>query len=207
MKTEYRTIRARASAEMIERRSRFIAHVLPVQTEQEALAFINALRSEYYDATHNVYAYIIDENNICRYSDDGEPSGTAGIPVLDVLRKENLTNLCVVVTRYFGGILLGGGGLVRAYGASAKLGVDAGGIITRVLCDVVEVSCDYTLLGKLRYEAEQRGHTIKEIAYTDKAQMYVYTKTDETDAFLKAMCEASNGRAVCGATEQDYLDL
>lgn len=207
MKTEYRTIRNRASAEMIERRSRFIAHVLPVQTEQEALAFINALRSEYYDATHNVYAYIIDENNICRYSDDGEPSGTAGIPVLDVLRKENLTNLCVVVTRYFGGILLGGGGLVRAYGASAKLGVDAGGIITRVLCDVVEVSCDYTLLGKLRYEAETRGHTIREITYTDKAQMYVYIKTQETDGFLKAMCEASNGRAICKTVEQDFLDL
>ena len=207
MKTEYRTIRARASAEMIERRSRFIAHVLPVQTEQEALAFINALRSEYYDATHNVYAYIIDENNICRYSDDGEPSGTAGIPVLDVLRKENLTNLCVVVTRYFGGILLGGGGLVRAYGASAKLGVDAAGIITRVLCDVVEVSCDYTLLGKLRYEAEQRGHTIKGITYTDRAQLYVFTKTHETEGFLKAMCEASNGRAVCTRLEQEYLDL
>ena len=103
--------------------------------------------------------------------------------------------------------MLGGGGLVRAYGASAKLGIDAGGIITRVLCDVVEVHCDYTLLGKLRYEAESLGHTIKEITYTDKAQMYVYTKTEETQGFIKAMCEASNGRAMCQTAQQEYLDL
>lgn len=141
----YRTVAREAREMMIERKSRFISTVRPVKTESEALELISQMRSEYYDATHNVYAYIIGDGNIMRYSDDGEPSGTAGVPVLEVLRKEGLIDVAVVVTRYFGGIMLGAGGLVRAYGSSAKLGVDAAKIVTRTLCDIVKVSCDYTL--------------------------------------------------------------
>ena len=111
----YKTIRNAAEDEFVEKRSRFIGHALPVTTEEEALAFIAEMKSKYWDASHNVYAYILREGGIQRFSDDGEPQGTAGIPTLDVLRKEGLTDLVVVVTRYFGGILLGGGGLVRAY--------------------------------------------------------------------------------------------
>ena len=120
MKEAYTTLAREAEAEIMEKRSRFIATVKPVETEAEALAFLEGLRKTYWDATHNVYAYILEENNIMRYSDDGEPSGTAGLPVLDMLKKEGLTNLIVVVTRYFGGILLGTGGLVHAYSKSAK---------------------------------------------------------------------------------------
>ena len=115
MKEFYNTVARFAAAEITEKRSRFIASVQPVTTEEEALAFLNAQRQKYWDASHNVYAYILEQNQIMRYSDDGEPGGTAGLPVLDMLKKEALTNLIVVVTRYFGGILLGTGGLVHAY--------------------------------------------------------------------------------------------
>ena len=111
---EYKTIRLREEAEFIERRSRFIGHACPVKTEEEAVAFINEMKAKYWDASHNVYAYCLREGQIKRYSDDGEPQGTAGIPVLDVLQKSGVVDTAVVVTRYFGGILLGAGGLVRA---------------------------------------------------------------------------------------------
>ena len=130
MTDAYRTVRHRASAEFIERKSRFIGHICPVQTQEEAVAFIQEQKSKYWDATHNVYAYVLREGQTRRYSDDGEPQGTAGIPVLDVLLKEELTDCVVVATRYFGGILLGTGGLVRAYGHTSKIAVDAGGIVT-----------------------------------------------------------------------------
>ena len=123
---QYRTIRAAASAEFVEKRSRFIGYISPVTTQEDAAAFIDSIRSKHWDATHNVPAYIIREGNICRFSDDGEPQGTAGMPALNVLQKEGLTDCVLVVTRYFGGILLGGGGLVRAYSHAAKIAVDAG---------------------------------------------------------------------------------
>ena len=121
----YKTVKNDANAEFIEKKSRFIGYCRPVKSQDEAVNFINEIRSIHRQATHNVYAYILREDNIMRYSDDGEPAGTAGVPVLEVLKKENLTDIAVVVTRYFGGVLLGAGGLVRAYGKSAKLGVDA----------------------------------------------------------------------------------
>ena len=124
---DYITLNQRAQDEFVERKSRFIGTATPVSTQEEAIAFIDEMRSKYWDATHNVYAYILRDGTK-RYSDDGEPQGTAGVPVLDVLQKEGLTDLCVVVTRYFGGILLGAGGLVRAYSHGAKIAVDAAGI-------------------------------------------------------------------------------
>ena len=117
---QYRTIRAAASAEFVEKRSRFIGYISPVTTQQDAIAFIDSIKSKHWDATHNVPAYIIRDGNICRFSDDGEPQGTAGMPILEVLRHENLTDCVCVVTRYFGGILLGAGGLCRAYTKAAK---------------------------------------------------------------------------------------
>lgn len=144
---QYRTIRAAASAEFVEKRSRFIGYISPVTTQEDAAAFIDSIRSKHWDATHNVPAYIIREGNICRFSDDGEPQGTAGMPALNVLQKEGLTDCVLVVTRYFGGILLGGGGLVRAYSHAAKLAVDAGGTVTRAECSIVKIRCDYTFYG------------------------------------------------------------
>ena len=146
---EYKTIRQAASAEFVEKRSRFIGYISPVQTPEQAAEFIDSIKSQHWDATHNVPAYILREGNLCRFSDDGEPQGTAGMPVLSVMQKEGVTDCAIVVTRYFGGILLGGGGLVRAYSHSAKLALDAGGIVTRALCSIVRVRSDYTFYGRL----------------------------------------------------------
>ena len=126
---EYKTVEFENSDEFIEKKSKFIGYVKPVKTQEEATEFINKIKSKHWDATHNVYAYVLQENNIQRYSDDGEPSGTAGVPVLDVILKSNLVDVCVVVTRYFGGTLLGAGGLVRAYSHGSKIAVEAGNII------------------------------------------------------------------------------
>lgn len=207
MKPSYKTVARSAAATMIERKSKFIATVRPVKTEAQALELIAEMKSKYYDATHNVYAYIIGEGNIMRYSDDGEPSGTAGVPVLEVMRKEGIIDTAVVVTRYFGGILLGAGGLVRAYGASAKLGLDEAKIVTRTLCDLVEVSCDYTLFGKVQYETLGAGYIMKDIVYEGDVKVYVYTKIDKTDEYIKLMCDITNARVQTKVVSREYIDL
>ena len=146
---DYKTVQDYGEAEMIERKSRFIGYCRPVKTQEDAIDFINEIRAQHRQATHNVYAYVLRDNNIMRYSDDGEPAGTAGVPVLEVIKKEGLTDVAVVVTRYFGGILLGAGGLVRAYGKSAKLGIDAAVRIEKVYCSLYLIRCDYSTYGKL----------------------------------------------------------
>lgn len=207
MNNDYKTVKNRAVHEFVERKSRFITTVIPANTESDALALIEQLRSKYYDASHNVYAYVIKENNICRYSDDGEPSGTAGIPVLEIIKKENLTNVCVVVTRYFGGILLGAGGLVRAYAHGAKEGIKQAVICEKILADTVRIKCDYTLLGKIRYETEQRGFHIRDIEYSDTVNIYVSTKKSETDAYIKAITEATNAKCDISIIGEEYIDV
>lgn len=193
MKEIYTTVEHLAEAEIVEKRSRFIATVKPVSTEEEALEFLNELRQRYWNATHNVYAYVIEENNIMRYSDDGEPSGTAGVPVLDILKKEGLTNLIVVVTRYFGGVLLGTGGLVHAYSKSAKAGVEAAGFIDMVLCREITLKCEYTLLGKLQNELLKWENIIQgEPVYTDKVELSVYLPLQECQAFQKSIIDKTN---------------
>ena len=138
-----------SSDEFIEQRSKFIGYVKPVQNEQQALDFINEKRQKHWDATHNVYAYVLRDGNIQRYSDDGEPHGTAGVPTLDVIVKSGVTDVVVVVTRYFGGILLGAGGLVRAYTKGAKIALEAGNIITMESCHIAVLQCDYNQYGKI----------------------------------------------------------
>ena len=204
MKTEYRTIRARGSAEMIERRSRFIAHVLPVQTEQEALAFINALRSEYYDATHNVYAYIIDENNICRYSDDGEPSGTAGMPVLSVLTKPGITDAVIVVTRYFGGILLGGGGLVRAYSHGAAIAVEESGLLVMRQCVIARIECDYSSYGRVAALIPEMGGVVDDSQFTDKVELTFHMTADQLAAMEPRLADATCGACRAEVTGEQF---
>ena len=147
----YFTISANAKASFIEKRSEFIGYIAPVKTNNEAVAFINSIKAEHRKAKHNVYAYILRNDNISRYSDDGEPQGTAGVPVLDVLQKRGLTDVCVVVTRYFGGILLGGGGLVRAYSHAASLACDAAHIMNMCLCHRIRITADYGMYGKISY--------------------------------------------------------
>ncbi|MBQ1659249.1 MAG: YigZ family protein, partial [Clostridia bacterium] len=144
---QYKTVRNSGSDEFTEQRSRFIGYVCPVKTEAEALAFINEKKKLHWDARHNVYAYVLRESGIQRYSDDGEPHGTAGVPVLDIIVKSGITDVVVVVTRYFGGILLGTGGLVRAYTKGASIALKAGNIITMQSCNICSLSCDYTRYG------------------------------------------------------------
>ena len=162
MLKKYRTILEQAEAEIVEKKSRFIATVRPVKTEDEARAFIEEMKKKYWNATHNVFAYQIGERNeLQRFSDDGEPQGTAGMPVLNVILQEGITDCVVVVTRYFGGILLGGGGLVRAYTHSAKIGIDAAEIITLLKWSVCKISCDYTFYGKLETFIRDFGGVIE----------------------------------------------
>lgn len=149
MEREYKTAAKAASASFIEKKSEFIGHITPCTNEEEALSFIGEIRKQHRKATHNCYAYILRDNNICRHSDDGEPGGTAGAPMLEVLNKEGLTDVCCVVTRYFGGILLGAGGLVRAYSNSVKIAVDAAGIREMRLARRLKISVEYSLYGRL----------------------------------------------------------
>ncbi|HLO04404.1 MAG TPA: YigZ family protein [Symbiobacteriaceae bacterium] len=151
----YKSVRGPAQTEIVIKRSRFIAHVAPVSTEAEAVAFIQRIRTEHAEATHNCYAY--KAGNAVRLSDDGEPSGTAGRPIFDVIEKQAISDVCVVVTRYFGGILLGAGGLVRAYSQSAAAGVEAAGVAETVPALDLRLTLDYGLVGKVQYLLEQVG--------------------------------------------------
>ncbi len=203
----YKTVARYGEAALVEKKSRFIASVRPADTEEQALAFLAEIRGKYPDATHNVYAYIIDENNIFRYSDDGEPGGTAGMPVLDTIRKEGIVDTAVVVTRYFGGTLLGTGGLVHAYGAAARQGLLAAGIVTRTLCNVVCVHVDYALSGKIQYMVASNGFILEDTVYGADVAFYVCCRIEDADGFIAKAVDVTNGRAVCTVVEQKYIDL
>ncbi len=204
MKTEYKTVLKEASAELVEKRSRFIATVKPVRTEQEALETLETIKKEYWDARHNVYAYVIEENNIQRYSDDGEPAGTAGLPVLEMIKKEGLGNLIVVVTRYFGGILLGTGGLVRAYSQSAKMGIEAAEPVKMVLCRDVKVFCDYSLLGKVQSEILGRNFKILDTEYGEGVTVNCFVPETDVTSFCEDLIDKTNGRIKIETGEVGY---
>ncbi len=196
MEKDYRTIRQEARAEHIEKKSRFISTVRPVQTEAQALALIAEMRKEFSDATHNTYAYVVRENNIARYSDDGEPGGTAGLPMMEVLKQENLTDVCVVVTRYFGGTLLGAGGLVRAYSKGAKIGIDAGKIAVMTYCGEIQISVSYDLYGKLQYLLEQDARKIEQADFGEEVTVTIFVPEPEIEGLEKKVIEATNGKAI-----------
>lgn len=165
---EYKTVKHSASDEFTEKHSRFIGYVRPVKTAQEAMSFIAEIQKKHWDAKHNVYAYILRDGNVKRYSDDGEPQGTAGVPTLDVLEKSGVTDVAVVVTRYFGGILLGGGGLVRAYSHAAHLALAAGEIVTMGLCTILQTDVDYPLYAKLLPMLQKSEANILSTDFADK---------------------------------------
>ena len=191
---EYRTVGKAANDEYVEKKSRFIGYIKPVTTQDEAVAFINEIKSKHWDATHNVYAYVLRDGQIRRYSDDGEPQGTAGIPVLDVLLKEELTDCVVVATRYFGGTLLGPGGLVRAYSHTAKIAVDAGGIITMKLCKVLRVCCDYNFYGRLNSLIPECGGVIDDTDFADTVTVTFKMSVGDVDSFEKKLIDLSLGK-------------
>jgi len=196
MLDEYNTILERAEAEFVEKKSRFISTVCPVKSEEEARAFIAELKKKYWDATHNVFAYQIGERNeIQRSSDDGEPQGTAGKPVLDVLINGDIKNAAIVVTRYFGGTLLGTGGLVRAYGRSAKLGIEAAGIAQIKHYKECSVITDYTTSGKIQYEITTGGYILKDTIYTDTVEFIVLLDKENELRFIDAIRELTLGKS------------
>lgn len=204
---EYTTIRAYAQDEFMERRSRFIGAVTPVTTEDEAIAFINEKKAVHWDAAHNVYAYILREGQTKRYSDDGEPQGTAGIPVLDVLQKEGLTDIAVVVTRYFGGVLLGAGGLVRAYSHGAKLAVDAAARLSMYECTELELECGYDFYGKLSYLLPKYGALVTGSDFGVSVRLQALLKDCHVPAFEKDLMELFSGLIVPKVLEKRWASL
>lgn len=202
----YKTVYKKGNAEIVEKKSRFIASVAPVSTEEEAIAFVNSVKSQYRDARHNVYAYVVSENNISRFTDDGEPSGTAGAPVLDVLLKEGITDAAIVVTRYFGGTLLGTGGLVRAYGKAAKDGVLDARICEKIYCHEIQMRSPYDLHGKIKYIVDNGDYIEGETEYAADVLMTVYVKYDLLDKFLKEVNDATNASVTPEIVGEMYID-
>ena len=205
--TEYKTIKEASSDEFIVKKSRFIGYVKPVKTQEEALEFINEIKSKHWDATHNVYAYTLREGGVRRFSDDGEPQGTAGIPSLDVLLKEEVVDCCVVVTRYFGGIMLGAGGLVRAYSHGAKIALDAGGIITMSLCKIVRVKTDYNFYGRLVPLICEEGGIVEDTQFTDNVEVTFRIPQDKVPFFESRLVDISCGKFHSEVIDEKFCEI
>ena len=193
--------------EIVEKKSRFIANVKKVETEQEATAFINEMKKKYYDARHNCSAFVIGKNKeLLRSSDDGEPSGTAGKPMLEVLLGSDIVNVVVVVTRYFGGTLLGTGGLVRAYTDAAKAGLEQVQVAMMCLGKKVKIHTDYNTIGKVLYELGQRGLGQEDSEYTDVIVLTVIVPIEDMDGFEKKIIEISAGKTMVEVVEEVYFE-
>lgn len=203
---DYKTTAREAQAEFTVKRSRFIGHIMPVTAQEQALEFIAGIKTKHWDATHNVYAYVLREGQTRRYSDDGEPQGTAGVPVLDVLLKENLADCAVVVTRYFGGVMLGAGGLVRAYSHAAKIAVDAGGIITMSLCALLKINCDYNFYGKLTSLIPELGGAIEDTVFTDAVTVTARLPLELLELFDAKLADLSLGRVNSEKTGEIFAE-
>ncbi|UYG93863.1 YigZ family protein [Cytobacillus firmus] len=207
MLPSYYTVKGYGENEIEIERSRFIAHVGRAETADEALEFIQKIKKIHSNATHNCSAYLIGENDqIQKANDDGEPSGTAGVPILEVLKKKKLKDTVVVITRYFGGIKLGAGGLIRAYGRATSEGLQATGIVERKLMIVMKTKIDYTLLGKVENELRSSIYAIKEIHYFDTVTVETFVEENQTRAFTDWMTELTNGAGVITLGDSLYLE-
>lgn len=205
--SNYYTVKENGFHEIIIQKSRFITYLARATTEEQAQAFISELKKKHHDANHNCSAYVIGERNeIQKANDDGEPSGTAGVPMLEVLKKRDLRDTVVVVTRYFGGIKLGGGGLIRAYGSSVSEALNAVGVVERIEHTVVSVTVDYTWLGKLENELRASVHPIDQIHYLDQVQIDALVKTADVTDFLDWMTNMTNGQANLSSGSTRYLE-
>lgn len=208
MLPHYLTVKTAGSHEIIIQKSRFIAHVNRADTEEKAQAFIQSIKKEHWNATHNCSAYLIGENDqIQKANDDGEPSGTAGVPMLEVLKKRGLKDTVVVVTRYFGGIKLGAGGLIRAYGRAASEGIDAVGAVERRLMNIMKIRIEYTWLGKLENELRNQKFQVKDIRYSDLVEIDVYVESEGTEQFSDLITELTNGQAAISDGPHVYLEI
>ncbi|MEE1086964.1 MAG: YigZ family protein [Schaedlerella sp.] len=193
---DYRTVEQEARAEIIEKKSRFIAELYPVSSEEEVLGVLEKVRKKYWDARHHCWAFVIGkEQPLERCSDDGEPSGTAGKPILEVIRGAELRNVLIVVTRYFGGTLLGTGGLVRAYTASSKEAVAAAEVVVKISGYKLKIKTDYTGLGKIQYLLAQRGLEIVDSEYAENVILYILISKEDEQGIIKELTEATNAQA------------
>ncbi|WP_127582269.1 YigZ family protein [Paenibacillus koleovorans] len=203
----YRTVRRSNSAEIVIKKSRFIGHVLPVESEDEALQFIERIKKEHWSANHNCSAYVVgDKDQFQKASDDGEPSGTAGKPMLEVIKRQQLKNVCVVVTRYFGGIMLGAGGLIRAYTDATVEGLASAEPMYRALHQEVRVSIDYTWLGKVENELRNRAMWMDETEFTDKVTLVCLPLYAERERFAAWMTDLTQGQGEIVMGEARYVE-
>lgn len=206
MKDSYNSIHSFGQDEIIINKSRFIGYAKPIQSEEEALEFIEEIKTKHKDATHNVYAYITGEGgNTQRYSDDGEPSGTAGVPILELMKKEDLVDTVVVVTRYFGGIKLGAGGLVRAYIKGAKIGLDAAKIVERLLYSKIKFRIDYTIYGKVENELMTREYQVEEKIYDDAVNIVVICEKHKSDELISLLTDLTSGTMSYENVGEEYF--
>jgi uncharacterized YigZ family protein len=203
----YYTVKGYGEHEIEIQKSRFIAYIERAETEEQAQDFIQKIKKKNWNATHNCSAYMIGENDqIQKANDDGEPSGTAGVPILEVLKKKHLKDTVVVITRYFGGIKLGAGGLIRAYGKATSEGIAATGVVERKLMRIMHTNIDYTWLGKVENELRSSIYILKEIHYLDNVEVETFVEESQTDAFIEWMTEMTNGQAKVKAGEVIYME-
>lgn len=208
MRKEYKILYSGGTAEIVEKKSRFIADLRPVRTEEEALVFLEETKKKHWDAKHNCYAWIIGESgSFKRCSDDGEPSQTAGKPMLDVLEGEGITNVCAVVTRYFGGTLLGTGGLVRAYSGAVQAGLAVSTVLTVKPARKVSVTTDYNGVGKIQYMLGTNQITTLDSQYTDRVVLTVLVPEEDTGWFEKEITELTSGRAGLEYLDEVYYGI
>ena len=203
----YFTISRITEASFTEKRSEFICRIAPVKTSDEAIEFINSVRADHRKAKHNVYAYVLRNDNISRYSDDGEPQGTAGVPVLDVLRKRGLTDVCAVVTRYFGGILLGGGGLVRAYSHAVSIACDSAEIMNMCQCHRLRITTDYNMYGKISYILPTFDTIVTDSVFESDVIIEILVLNEKLMSLVKKITEITNGSAVIEDTGEFFRDF
>lgn len=208
MLSSYLTVKTEGSTEIIIQKSRFIGYIRRVETEEAAQSFIQDIKKKHHDATHNCSAYLIGEHDqIQKANDDGEPSGTAGVPMLEVLKKQRLKDTAVVVTRYFGGIKLGAGGLIRAYGNTTSEAIRATGVVKRQLMQGFSVIVDYTLLGKLENMLRNSDYTLKTINYLETVEFVVYVKDGEEKSFCEWIVDVSSDQAKIKDLDQAYIEI
>ncbi|MCT1403961.1 YigZ family protein [Paenibacillus sp. p3-SID867] len=206
MLDRYKTVRQAGSKEIVIKKSRFIGHVMPVETEEEAVAFIEEIKKKHWNATHNCSAYMIGERDeIQKQSDDGEPSGTAGKPILEVIRNQGRKNVAIVVTRYFGGIMLGAGGLIRAYTDGAVAAIESGDPITRVLHREIFVELDYTWLGKVENELRNRDVRMGETNFADTVTLTCLPLDGDAESFMSWMVDLTQGQSLITEGERLYF--
>ncbi|MEG0295566.1 MAG: YigZ family protein [Clostridium sp.] len=199
----YITIRNKGEDRFIEKKSEFIGYAKRCETEEEAKGFVTEIKNMHKQATHNCWAYIVGENmGIQRYSDDGEPSGTAGVPILEVMKKQEIKDCAIVVTRYYGGILLGTGGLTRAYTKGASIAVKDAGVVEKVKGVQVSMSMEYDMLGKIQYICGQNEWHIEDSIYTDKVEVYVLAELSVADMIESEVTEASNGKVIVNKSDE-----